>query len=174
MAKPKRMVAGHCCGVIVDVQGFFLSQIDKRLRVRIKSNTGHFARLLGYFKIPIIVTLERSVEQKGSLPREIADHLSVDARTFEKDYFDLSKERPIRNHLARLKRRQVIVAGCETDVCVLASVLTAVDRGYRTIVVSDAVTSSSAAAHRATLELILPRFDQQIELVETQELLRHW
>jgi nicotinamidase-related amidase len=68
----------------------------------------------------------------------------------------------------------LIFTGVETDVCVLASVLTAVDRGYRTIVVTDAVASSSAAAHRATLELVLPRFDQQIELVGSRELLSRW
>jgi nicotinamidase-related amidase len=68
----------------------------------------------------------------------------------------------------------LIFTGVETDVCVLASVLTAVDRGYRTIVVADAVTSSSPTAHRATLEVMLPRFDQQVEIVGTQELLAHW
>jgi nicotinamidase-related amidase len=149
VAKPKRIVAGRCCGVIVDVQGYFLSQIDRRLRARIKSNTGHFARLLGHFQIPMIVTLERSVEQKGSLPREIADHLSHDVRTFEKDFFDLSKEKPIRDHLVRLKRRQVIVAGCETDVCVLQSVLGLLRLDYEVYVVEDLLFSSSRAVEAA-------------------------
>jgi nicotinamidase-related amidase len=149
VAKPKRIVAGRCCGVIVDVQGYFLSQIDRRLRARIKSNTGHFARLLGHFQIPMIVTLERSVEQKGSLPREIAAHLSRETRTFEKDFFDLSKEKPIRNHLARLKRQQVIVAGCETDVCVLQSVLGLLGLGYEVYVVEDLLFSSSRAVEAA-------------------------
>lgn len=37
----------------------------------------------------------------------------------------------------------VVFSGSETNVCVLASVLAAVDYGYRTIVVSDALASSS-------------------------------
>lgn len=149
MKKPKRIVAGRCCGVIVDVQGYFLLQIDKRLRARIKANTRHLVRLLGYFRIPIIVTLERSVEQKGTLPREIAGHLSDDARTFEKDFFDLCKEKPIKDHLERLKRPQVIVAGCETDVCVLQSVLGLLSLGYEVYVVEDLLFSSSRAVQSA-------------------------
>ncbi len=40
-----------------------------------------------------------------------------------------------------------MVSGSETDVCVLATVLDAVDLGYRVIVVRDAVCSSSDEGH---------------------------
>src|ERR1700682_4991697 len=67
MTMAKRIVPDCCCGVIIDVQEFFLSQANKRLRSKIKKNTKNFARLLGYFRVPIVVTLERSIDQKGSL-----------------------------------------------------------------------------------------------------------
>ena len=44
--------------------------------------------------------------------------------------------------LDELKADTIIFTGVETDVCVLATALTAVDRGYRTILVSDAIASS--------------------------------
>ncbi|TMJ43124.1 MAG: cysteine hydrolase, partial [Alphaproteobacteria bacterium] len=68
----------------------------------------------------------------------------------------------------------IIFTGVETDVCVLASALTAVDRGYRTILVSDAIASSSPPGHRSALDDIYPRFDQQVELIDTNALLRAW
>jgi nicotinamidase-related amidase len=37
----------------------------------------------------------------------------------------------------------LIVTGGETDVCVLATVLGGIDRGYRVVVVSDALCSST-------------------------------
>jgi nicotinamidase-related amidase len=52
--------------------------------------------------------------------------------------------------LAHLRERdagELIVSGSETDVCVLATVLDAVDLGYRVIVVRDAVCSSSDEGH---------------------------
>ena len=143
MKEVKRIVADRCCGVIVDVQGFFLAQVDKRLRSRIKTNTGNLVRLLNHFRIPVVVTLERPVDLKGSLPKEIGKHLGDHARTFEKDFFDLCKEKEIKSHLGRLKKRQVIVAGCETDVCVMQSCLGLLSLGYEVYVMEELIFSSS-------------------------------
>src|SRR5262249_45730502 len=139
----KRVFPDRCCGVIVDFQGFFLSQVDKRLRSRIKTNTGNLVRLLGYFQIPIVITLERPVDRKGSLPKEIRKYLGDHAQIFEKDCYDLCKEEEIRDHLRRLKKRQVIMAGCETDVCVLQSCLGLLSVGYEVYVMEELIFSSS-------------------------------
>jgi nicotinamidase-related amidase len=145
----KRIVPDHCCGLIIDVQGAFLSQVDRRLRTRIVTYTRHFVRLLGHFRIPIIVTLEKPVGQKGSLSREIKKYLSDSSETFEKDFFDLCKEKKIRDCLRCLKKKQVIVAGCETDVCVLQSCLGLLSLGYEVYVVEDLLFSSSRNVHSA-------------------------
>ncbi len=142
MKTVKRIDPDRCCGVIVDVQGFFLAQIDKRLGSRIKTNTGNLVRLLNYFRIPIVVTLEQPVDLKGMLPKEIGKHLE-NARTFKKNTFDLCKDKTIKAHLARLKRRQAIVAGCETDVCVLQSCLGLLSLGYDVFVVEELIFSSA-------------------------------
>jgi len=78
---------------------------------------------------------------------------------------------------ARLKAEYadtLLITGSETDVCVLASVLSAVDRGYRVIVVRDAVCSSSDESHDALLELYHRRFSIQIEVAEAEEIIRSW
>ena len=66
-----------------------------------------------------------------------------DAQLFEHDFFDLTKEKKIRDHLARLKKKQMIVVGCETDVCVLQSCLGLIDLGYDLFVVEDLIFSSA-------------------------------
>ncbi len=68
----------------------------------------------------------------------------------------------------------VILTGVETDVCVLATALGAVDRGVRVIVVADAVTSSSPDGHQAALNTVMSRFDMQIETVLADELIAAW
>ena len=139
----KRIDRNACCGVLIDVQGFFLSQIDKRLRSRIATNTKSLVSLLGYFRAPIVITLERPVEEKGFLPKEIQQSLDGRAQIFEKDFFDLTREKKIRDHLASLKKKQVIIAGCETDVCVLQSCLGLLSLGYEVYAVEELLFSSA-------------------------------
>jgi len=73
--------------------------------------------------------------------------------------------------LAALEATTLIFTGVETDVCVLASLMTAVDRGYRVIAVLDAMGSSSAEGHHATLTHVLTRLPDQVEIVDTAILL---
>jgi nicotinamidase-related amidase len=143
MTMAKRIAPDHCLGVIIDVQEYFLKGAGTRIRPKIETNTNNFARLLGYFRVPIIATLERPVDQKGSLPKRIGKHLNDHVVTFEKDFFDLTREKTIRDYLANLKKKQAIVAGCETDVCVLQSCLGLLSLGYEVYVVEELLFSSS-------------------------------
>jgi nicotinamidase-related amidase len=143
MTMVKRIAVDRSWGLIIDVQEFFLSQIDTSLRSKLETNIKNFVRLLGYFRVPMVATLERPVDQKGALPSEIAKHVSGNAKIFEKDFFDLTKEKKIADYIARLKKKQVIVAGCETDVCVLQSCLGLLGLGYDVYVVEELVFSSS-------------------------------
>jgi nicotinamidase-related amidase len=77
----------------------------------------------------------------------------------------------------RLKERGIdalVVTGAETDVCVLATVLGAVDLGYRVVVPTDALCSSSDETHDALLTLYRDRFGQQVETATAEEILRAW
>ena len=83
------------------------------------------------------------IAKKGSLPQEIAEEFEERSKTFEKTFFDLTREPSIRDHIADLKRKQVIVAGCETDVCVLQSCLGLLSLGYQVYMVENLLFSAS-------------------------------
>jgi nicotinamidase-related amidase len=76
--------------------------------------------------------------------------------------------------LARLGCGTLILSGAETDVCVFATALEAVDRGHRVVIATDAVTSTSTAAHRAALDHVLPRYEHLIDLATTDVVLAAW
>jgi len=149
----KRIVVDRCCGMLVDYQDFFLSQLEARSRLRLQANTRNFLRLLGYFRIPVIATLERPVGNKGVVPDDIKRHLGRDGKVFEKDFFDLTREKPIRAHLKRLKKTQAIVAGCETDVCVLQSCLGLLELGFEVFAVEELLFSSAGNVDAALMRL---------------------
>ena len=62
----------------------------------------------------------------------------------------------------------------ETDVCVLATMLGAIDWGFRTIFVPDALCSSADETHDAMMNVYMNRFAQQVECVTTETILDSW
>lgn len=77
----------------------------------------------------------------------------------------------------RLQARGIdtlVVCGAETEICVLASVMGAIDLGYRVIVVTDAICSSADATHDAMLGIYRSRFGVQVEAATADEVLDAW
>ena len=68
----------------------------------------------------------------------------------------------------------VVISGAETDVCVLSTVLSAVDLGFRIIIVEDALCSSSDVGHDALMTMYRTRFHGQVDLVTAEELAEVW
>jgi nicotinamidase-related amidase len=68
----------------------------------------------------------------------------------------------------------LIVSGGETDVCVLATILGAIDRGYHVVIAVDAVCSSADETHDAMMTLYESRFGQQIQTANTAEIVERW
>src|SRR5581483_3709934 len=78
---------------------------------------------------------------------------------------------------ARLRRAGIttlIVTGGETDVCVLATVMDALDQGFRVVLPTDALCSVRNQTHDALLTLYRERFSVQIETTTTAQVLARW
>ena len=91
--------------------------------------------------------------------------------TFEKTTYDAFASGSFRSSIEKANPSALVFSGIETDVCVLATVLTAVDLGYRTIIAKDAVTSSDLDSHNACFEFLFPRYSQQIEIATVAAIL---
>jgi nicotinamidase-related amidase len=68
----------------------------------------------------------------------------------------------------------IVVSGAETDVCVLATTLSAVDLGFRVVIVEDALCSSSDEGHDALMTMYRTRLHEQIDVVKAAELFELW
>jgi nicotinamidase-related amidase len=68
----------------------------------------------------------------------------------------------------------LVITGGETDVCVLATVMGAIDRGFRVVLVTDAICSSTDATHDALMTLYRSRFSEQVEIARTETVLSNW
>ncbi len=68
----------------------------------------------------------------------------------------------------------LVISGAETDMCVLAAVMDAVDLGYRVVLPVDALCSSSDETHDALLKFYRDRLSQQIETADAETVLACW
>jgi nicotinamidase-related amidase len=102
------------------------------------------------------------------------DSLSPPALVVDKPVYSPFAGRRLPALLRERDADALVVTGAETDVCVLATVLGAVDQGFRVVLVTDAVCSSSDAGHEALLTLYRERFGEQIEAATAEEVLSAW
>jgi nicotinamidase-related amidase len=96
------------------------------------------------------------------------------ATVIDKTRYSAFAEPGLINHLRQREADTLIVSGSETDVCVLATVLDAVDIGYRVIVVRDAICSSSDQGHEMLMRLYHTRYTEQIETADAETILSRW
>jgi nicotinamidase-related amidase len=96
------------------------------------------------------------------------------ASVIDKSRYSAFAEPALIQHLQERRADGLIVTGSETDVCVLATVLGAVDLGYPVAVVTDAICSSSDEGHDAILSVYARRYSLQIETISAHEVIRNW
>jgi nicotinamidase-related amidase len=120
------------------------------------------------------VTIERLGSELVELVPQLA-HFIPPARVVDKaSVYSPWLSPEFESTLGDLKAEALVISGGETDICVLATVLGAVDRGYRTVVVTDALCSSTDETHDALMTLYAQRYGQQVETATTAEVLSAW
>ena len=96
------------------------------------------------------------------------------ARTFDKHVYSPWTGSDLHLQLRNAGIDTVIITGGETDVCVLSTMLGAIDWGFRFILVTDALCSSADETHDAMMNVYMNRFGEQVETVTTDTLLESW
>ena len=96
------------------------------------------------------------------------------ATVLDKPFYSPFHAPPIATMLRERGADALVISGAETDMCVLAAVLDAVDLGLRVVLPVDALCSSSDEKHDALLALYRDRFSQQIETADAETILRCW
>ena len=92
------------------------------------------------------------------------------ARTFDKRTYSPWIEGGLQS-LCEERLGTLVVTGGETEVCVLAAVLGAIDLGYHVVLPSDAIDSGADETHDAALKLLGNRFSVQLEFSTTERFL---
>lgn len=106
-------------------------------------------RAAARLEVPMLLT-EQYPKGLGHVVPEIAE-LAPEGATLEKLCFAASGEHAFAERLCALGRRQVVLAGMETHVCVLQTALMLLEAGYEVFVAADAGGSRDPANKEAAL-----------------------
>ena len=91
------------------------------------------------------------------------------ARIFDKCFYSPWVDGSLHTALSGEEVGTIVLSGGETDICVLAAALGAIDLGYRVVLLKDAVCSSADDTHDASLQLLGDRFSVQVEIMRTED-----
>jgi nicotinamidase-related amidase len=128
------------CLVVIDVQQHFLDKLPLDQREPLVARMAWLMRVARLLEIPIIATAE-NIGASGPLVPDLARELAADAQVFDKRVFGLCGQPDIRAAVAAVGRRDFVLIGLETDVCVAQSAIGLLEAGFRVAVIEDATGS---------------------------------
>lgn len=124
--------------VVIDVQEKLCRAMDEKVLERLVRNSTILLEAAKELDIPVVAT-EQYVKGLGETLPELKHNLTDSA--LEKMTFSCCGDDAFRDKLKKLGRKQVLVVGMETHVCVLQTVIELLDAGYSVHLVRDAVMS---------------------------------
>ena len=124
--------------VVIDVQEKLCVAMDEKVLARLTRHIGILQKAAQELQFPQLVT-EQYVKGLGGTITELKEGCCTPA--IEKMTFSCCGESAFPDELRKLGRKQIIVTGMETHVCVLQTVLQLLEAGYIVHVVADAVMS---------------------------------
>ena len=141
-----------CCLIVIDVQQYFLDKLPLDWRRPLVQRIAWLMRVAKALDIPIIATGE-DMANDGPLVPELARELPPGAAAHDKMVFGLAGQTTILADVKATGRKNIVLVGLETDVCIAQSAIGLIGEGYRVAVIADA-TASPPPHHDAGLRRI--------------------
>ena len=133
--------------ICIDLQGKIISAMnDSDALIK---NTNILLRTADIYNIPTLVTEQYP---KGLGPTDERIILPNNHKLFAKDYFSIFGTEDFVKEFNSFDKKNIIVFGIETHVCVYYSVLHLIENGYNVCVVGDAVSSRKEENKKIALE----------------------
>jgi isochorismate hydrolase len=130
--------------LVIDVQTYFLEGWMAGESEPLLTRLEFLFALATVYEVPFLATFEQPVETKGWLPERLEPFFPEHGQRHTKQTFNCCGEPSIMEAIDGLGRGQIAVAGGETDVCVLQSVLGLIEAGYQVFLLEDALFSAES------------------------------
>jgi nicotinamidase-related amidase len=138
--------------VLVDFQEKFFPILKKSVVKLVKANILLLIKMFTELNIPMIGT-EHYVKGLGHTEKEVLKEWG-DAPMTDKVIFNCCGDEKFLLNLEKYSRPVVVIAGLETHICVLQTVLDLLERNYQVVVLKDAVVSSTKLKWENAIQLM--------------------
>lgn len=136
--------------LIIDIQEKLVSAMPNK-EVAIKASK--LVDATNLLDIPVLVT-EQYPKGLGNSVLELSSRFEKSVKVFEKTCFNALLENDILNEIEVLNRKQIVVCGIETHICVYQTVLALLEKGFEVYIVKDACASRNDFEFQQGLELM--------------------
>lgn len=136
--------------LIVDVQERLVNALDKDV---VANRTATIAKAAKIMEIPVIVT-EQYPKGLGSTIPQVKMCLSENTQIVEKTAFSAMKEKGFSEILKSYGKKQIVICGIETHVCVHQTVTDLLEEGYEVYVVKDACASRNKYEFKQGIDIM--------------------
>ncbi len=131
--------AEHSVLIIIDLQEKLLPAVKESATTL--QNASLLLTAAQACRVPVMIS-EQYPEGLGKTATVIAD-AAGDAPVFSKVHFSCMKDARFREAFVQLDRKQAVLAGTESHVCVAQTAVSLIELGYEVFFVADATTSRS-------------------------------
>lgn len=137
--------------VVIDVQESLVRMLNKQEPVVKASST--LVRAMDIMGIPIIIT-EQYPQGLGKTVYDISTIIDNSTCIIEKTAFSAMQTNEFVEKIRSYNKKNVIICGIETHICVYQTVVELLNAGYNTVVAKDACASRSTDCFKTGIELM--------------------
>jgi nicotinamidase-related amidase len=146
-----RLSTDDAIALFIDHQSGLISLVQDYPPGEFKNNVLAFADIAKFFDLPAVLTTSFEDGPNGPIVPEIRQTLPDAAYIARPGQINAWDNEDFVRAIERTGRRQLIIAGVVTDVCVAFPALSAVQAGYQVFVVTDASGTFNKAVRNAAL-----------------------
>ncbi|MBB5986692.1 isochorismatase family protein [Sphingobium lignivorans] len=160
--------------VMIDFQSQMAFATKSIAAELLRNNAALVANAAAGFKVPTILTTVAEKSFSGPMFTEVTDPFPGQA-LLDRTSMNTWEDAAVIDEVNRIGKTRLVFAGLWTSVCIVGPVLSAIDQGFETYVITDACGDVSEEAHeRAVARMIQAGARPMTALQYLLELQRDW
>ncbi|RJE26388.1 Isochorismatase family [Aspergillus sclerotialis] len=133
----KRLDTENCVFLFVDHQSGLIQLVRDFEPHEFKTNVQGLARVANYYKAPSILTTSFETGPNGPIVKEITDTLPDAPLIRRPGQINAMDNEDFVNAVKKTGKKQVVISGVLTEICVAFPALSLIEQGYDVFVVTD-------------------------------------